>query len=179
MKIRIVHAVPLLVLALLVLASWRGLGRDPTYVPSPLIGRPVPAFVLPTLHDGARTVSDADLRGRPALVNVFGTWCAGCRVEHPVLLELAHRGVHIVGLDWKDDGDAARAWLAELGDPYAWVAFDAAGRTGIDLGVYGAPETFVIDRRGVIRHKHVGPLTAADAERTILPLLAALEAEAP
>jgi cytochrome c biogenesis protein CcmG/thiol:disulfide interchange protein DsbE len=179
MRFKLSHAVPLLVLALLVVAFWRGLGRDPTYVPSPLIGKAVPRFSLPALDDAARMVSDADLVGQPTLVNVFGTWCGGCRAEHPVLLDLARRGVRIVGLDWKDDRDAARAWLAELGDPYQVVAFDAAGGVGIDFGVYGAPETFVVDRKGVIRHKQVGPLTEEDVERTILPLLAALEKEAP
>lgn len=179
MNFRWGHAAPLLVLALLVFAFWRGLGRDPTYVPSPLVGKPVPAFSLPSLHDPARRVTDADLRGAPTLVNVWGTWCAGCRAEHGVLLDLARGGVRIVGLDWKDDADAARAWLRELGDPYLAVGYDAAGTVGIDWGVYGAPETFVVDRRGVIRYKHVGPLTAADVAATIQPLLDELAQEAP
>jgi len=172
--------VPLLVLVLLVAALWRGLGRDPTLVPSPLIGRTAPAFDLPALHDATVRVRTTDLVGQPTLVNVWGTWCVGCRAEHAVLLDLARRGgARIVGLDWKDDREAARAWLRELGDPYAVVAFDAEGRVGIDWGVYGAPETFVLDRHGVIRYKHVGPLTAEDAARVLAPLLRQLAEEAP
>jgi cytochrome c biogenesis protein CcmG/thiol:disulfide interchange protein DsbE len=179
MNVRWSHAVPLLVLALLVFAFWRGLGRDPTVVPSPLIGKPAPQFALPSLHDPAVTITKADLVGQPTLVNVWGTWCAGCRAEHGELLVLAARGVRIVGLDWKDDPAAARAWLAELGDPYQLVVHDASGTAGIDWGVYGAPETFVLDRKGVIRHKHIGPLGRADVEGVILPLLDALAKEAP
>ena len=179
MNLRWSHAAPLLVLALLVFAFWRGLGRDPTVVPSPLIGKPAPQFALPSLHDPARTVTHADLLGEPKLVNVWGTWCAGCRAEHDELLALAARGVRIVGLDWKDDPAAARAWLTELGDPYWLVVHDATGTAGIDWGVYGAPETFVLDRKGTIRHKHIGPLTRADVDAVILPLLDALAKEAP
>ena len=172
--------VPLLLLALLVAAFWRGLGRDPAYVPSPLIGKAVPAFDLPSLLDPAKRVRSTDLVGQPTLFNVWGTWCGGCRAEHEVLLTLARRdGVRIIGLDWKDDASAARDWLRELGDPFAAVAFDAAGTTGIDWGVYGAPETFVIDRHGVIRHKFIGPLTSDDVNTTLLPLLHRLAQEAP
>lgn len=172
--------VPLLVLALLVLAFWRGLGRDPTYVPSPLIGKPAPAFDLPALHDPAARVRATDLIGQPTLLNIWGTWCAGCRAEHDVLLAVARSGrVRLVGLAWKDDAVAARAWLDELGNPYSVVAFDADGRVGIDWGVYGAPETFVLDRHGVIRHKHVGPLTPDDIARVIEPLLHRLAQETP
>lgn len=179
MSFRWSHAVPLLVLALLVFAFWRGLGRDPTMVPSPLVGKPAPQFSLPSLRDPAQLVTTADLIGQPTLVNVWGTWCAGCRAEHDELLELQRRGVRIVGLDWKDDADAARAWLRDLGDPYALVAHDATGSVGIDWGVYGAPETFVLDRRGTIRHKHIGALTRQDLETVILPLLDQLAKEAP
>jgi len=173
------NAVPLVVLLALVLAFWRGLGRDPTVVPSPLIGRPAPQFSLPSLRDPAVLVTNAELVGQPTLVNVWGTWCVGCRAEHGMLLDLARRGVRIVGLDWKDDALAARAWLVELGDPYQLVAYDATGSVGIDWGVYGAPETFVLDKRGVIRHKHVGPLTAEEVAGTVLPLLDRLAREAP
>jgi cytochrome c biogenesis protein CcmG/thiol:disulfide interchange protein DsbE len=179
MNLRWSHAVPLLVLVVLAVAFWRGLGRDPTYVPSPLIGRAAPAFALPDLADPGRTVTDADLRDGPTLFNVWGTWCGGCRAEHPVLLDLARRGVRIVGLDWKDEQGEARAWLRELGDPYVAVAYDADGRVGIDWGVYGAPETFVVDRKGVVRYKHIGPLSPQDVEETLMPLLVKLAAEAP
>lgn len=169
--------VPLLVLLLLAAALWSGLGRDPTFVPSPLVGRPVPAFDLPSLADPTRRITAADLRGEVTLVNIWGTWCAGCRQEHGVLLGLARDGVRIVGIDWKDDPDAARQWLRQLGDPYVLVASDAEGRVAIDWGVYGAPETFVVDRDGRVRDKHVGPLTPEVVATRIAPLLATLRQE--
>ncbi len=169
--------VPLLALLLLAAAMWSGLGRDPTFVPSPLVGRPAPQFDLPTLADPTQRFTTADLRGTVTLVNVWGTWCGGCRQEHAVLLGLARDGVRIVGIDWKDDAAAARDWLRQLGDPYAMVAFDADGRVAIDWGVYGAPETFVVDRNGMVRDKHVGPLTAEVVATRIVPLLAALQKE--
>lgn len=169
---------PLLVLLLLAAALWRGLGRDPTLLPSPLIGLPAPAFDLPSLTDPARRVTEADLRGEVTLVNIWGTWCVGCRKEHGVLLALARDGVRIVGIDWKDDPDAARAWLRQLGDPYALVAADADGRVAIDWGAYGAPETFVVDAAGRVRDKHVGPLTAKVVAERIQPLIAELRREA-
>jgi cytochrome c biogenesis protein CcmG/thiol:disulfide interchange protein DsbE len=169
---------PLLVLLLLAAALWRGLGRDPTFVPSPLIGLPVPAFDLPSLTDPTRRVTDQDLRGQVTLVNIWGTWCAGCRKEHDILLALARDGVRIIGIDWKDDPDAARAWLRQLGDPYAAVAVDAEGRVAIDWGAYGAPETFVVDAAGRVRDKHVGALTAEVVATRIAPLIAALQQEA-
>ncbi len=170
---------PLAIFLAIAFFLWRGLSLNPREVPSPLIGKPAPAFVLPSLRDPTQQVSSADLVGTPTLVNVWGTWCGGCRAEHETLLGLARRGVRIVGLDWKDDAAAARSWLLELGDPYQQVAFDGGGSVGIDWGVYGAPETFVLDRKGVIRHKHIGPLTEQDVTTTILPLLERLAAEAP
>lgn len=169
---------PLLVLLLLAAALWRGLGRDPTFVPSPLVGLEAPAFDLPSLADPTRRITQADLRGQVSLVNVWGTWCGGCRKEHGLLLALARDGVRIIGIDWKDDPVAARAWLRDLGDPYALVAVDADGRVAIDWGVYGAPETFVVDKHGKVRDKHVGALTAEVVATRIAPLLAALQREA-
>ena len=170
--------VPLLLLLLLGLAFWRGLGRDPTTVPSPLIGRAAPPFDLPSLTAPAQRVTLVAQAGRPFLLNVWGSWCVGCREEHARLVDMAQRqGMRIVGLDWKDDAEAARAFLAALGDPYLAVAEDADGRAAIDWGVYGAPETFVVDARGVIRYKHVGPLTDEAVTRLIAPLLAQLERE--
>ena len=168
---------PLLVLLLLTAALWRGLGRDPTFVPSPLVGRAAPVFDLPDLDASAPRISDADLRGQVTLVNVWGTWCSGCRQEHAVLLDLARDGVRIIGIDWKDDPVAARAWLRELGDPYAAVAVDQEGRVAIDWGVYGAPETFVVDHEGKVRDKFVGPLTAVVVATRLEPLLATLRKE--
>jgi cytochrome c biogenesis protein CcmG/thiol:disulfide interchange protein DsbE len=176
---RLVRLVPLAVLAGLVVAFWTGLGRDPTAVPSPLIGKRAPAFELPSLEHPSVSVRSSDFAGRVWLLNVWGTWCPGCLEEHEVLLELAaSRGVTLIGLDWKDDPDAARRWLEERGNPYERVAVDADGRTAIDWGVYGAPETFVVDAFGIVRYKHVGPLTPADVERTILPIVARLRGEA-
>ncbi len=176
---------PLVVLLLLAAAMWRGLGRDPTFVPSPLVGKAAPAFDLPALDDPSRRITAADLRGEVTLVNIWGTWCGGCLAEHDELMQLAASGVRIVGIDWNMGGQdpeieaaAARRWLAERGDPYALAAADGAGRVAIDWGAYGAPETFVIDRTGRVRDKHVGPLTPEVVATRILPLVEALRREA-
>jgi cytochrome c biogenesis protein CcmG/thiol:disulfide interchange protein DsbE len=171
---RLRYAVPLAALALLALLLWRGLGLNPREVPSPLVGKPAPAFTLPLLDAtaDARTFSPADMRGRVWLLNVWASWCVACREEHPVLVDLAKRGVvPIVGLNYKDEPAAARAWLARFGDPYLKSAVDADGRVGIDYGVYGVPETYLIDAEGVIRFKHIGPVTARIVEERIRPLL--------
>lgn len=158
--------------ALLIALLAAGLTLDPSRVPSPLIGRPMPSFSAATVHDPARVVAEAQLSG-PALVNVWASWCAACRDEHAVLLALAadHR-VPVYGINYKDRREDAVAWLRRLGDPYVFSVFDESGRIGIDWGVYGVPETFMIDGAGVIRHKHIGPLDAAAAAETLLPLLA-------
>ena len=137
-----------------------GLFRDPSLVPSPLINQPAPAFELPQLLEPERTLGLADLAtGEPVLLNVWATWCVGCRQEHGMLVDLAQRGeIAIFGLNWKDDRQAALQWLERLGDPYVATAVDADGRVAIDWGVYGAPETFLIDGNGIIRFKHIGPL---------------------
>lgn len=177
MKFR--YFIPVIVVALLALVFWRGLFLDPTKVPSPLVGKPVPEFSLPTLHDAEARFTDARFQGQPALLNVFGTWCPGCHTEHALLIELSRSiDIPIYGLNWKDDRRAAIAWLEDDGNPYTDIAFDEVGDVAIDWGVYGAPETFVIDSKGVIRHKHIGILTPEVLEEDILPLLATLEAEA-
>jgi cytochrome c biogenesis protein CcmG/thiol:disulfide interchange protein DsbE len=171
------YLVPLLLFALLAGLLYRGLGLDPKVVPSPLIGKPMPAFSLPRLDDPGTTISDDDLRGKVSILNIWATWCTSCRAEHEVLLELARTGkVAIYGLNYKDNRADAQRWLMQLGNPYVANAFDEDGRTGIDWGVYGAPETFIMDRQGIIRHKHIGPLTAPVLEDEILPLIATLEA---
>jgi cytochrome c biogenesis protein CcmG, thiol:disulfide interchange protein DsbE len=153
---------PLVLLAVLVGFLAVGLDRDPSYVPSPLIGRQAPAFSLPSLDDPARAVTSEALRGDVSLLNVWATWCVGCRAEHEFLLQLARSsGIRILGLNWKDDPVLARRWLAELGNPYAAIAVDADGRVAIDWGVYGAPETFLLDRDGRVLYKHIAPLTEA------------------
>jgi cytochrome c biogenesis protein CcmG/thiol:disulfide interchange protein DsbE len=168
------YYLPLAIFLVLVAYFAVGLGRDPHTIPSPLIGKLAPDFRLPTLGSPEKTLGTADLRGQPVMFNVWASWCTACREEHPLLLRLAREGrVRIYGLDYKDERPAARAFLGQEGDPYRESAFDADGRVGIDFGVYGVPETFVIDPQGVIRYKHIGPLTEEVLQREILPLLAA------
>ena len=151
-----------------------GLQRDPGNIPSPLVGKPAPAFSLESLGDPAWRVGSADFAGRPWLLNVWATWCVGCRDEHAALLQIARENrVPIVGLNWRDDRTLALRWLAQLGNPYASVAYDPDGRTAIDWGVYGAPETFLIDAEGRVIRKHIGPLSIAVWQRDFVPLLAA------
>jgi cytochrome c biogenesis protein CcmG, thiol:disulfide interchange protein DsbE len=155
-----------------------GLTRDPGTLPSALIDRPVPRFELPPIEGMAgKGLASADLAGEVSLLNVFASWCVPCRAEHPLLLGLAERGVVINGIDYKDPAEQAAGWLDELGNPFARIGADRSGRVAIDFGVYGVPETFVIDRAGRIRHRHVGPLQPRDLETTILPLLAQLARE--
>lgn len=152
-------------------------GRDPGAVPSPLVGKPVPSFTLPALADGG-TVSDGDLKGAVTLFNVFASWCLPCRVEHPILMRIAaERKVRVVGLNYKDKPEDATKWLAELGNPFATIASDRQGRVAIDFGVYGVPETFIVDAKGIIRYKHVGPIHPNEYAERIAPLLARLLAE--
>jgi cytochrome c biogenesis protein CcmG/thiol:disulfide interchange protein DsbE len=154
-----------------------GLGLNPREVPSPLVGRPAPAFSLPTLAsspDGK--FSPADMKGQVWLLNVWASWCVSCLQEHPVLMDLARSGaVPLVGLDYKDAGGDARRWLAQHGDPYRLSVTDVDGRVGIDYGVYGVPETYVIDKAGAIRYKRVGPLTAEVLQSTVLPMVRELQ----
>ena len=156
---------PLLAFAALGLLLATGLraGRDPRLVPSPLIDKPAPAFSLPDLVEGRPRVTADALRGKPYLLNVWASWCVACRDDHPVLMRYSRKpgALPIVGLNWKDDAGDAQRWLRQFGDPYAQIAYDFEGRTAIDFGVYGAPETFLVDAEGVIRFKHVGPLTDA------------------
>jgi len=166
---------PLAAFAVLVGFLAIGLTRDPRDVPSPLIGKPAPAFTLPQLHDAAKSFSAADMKGRVWLLNVWASWCVACREEHPVLVEFAKTGqVPIIGLDYKDKVADARQWLDKLGNPYTLTAVDADGRVGIDYGVYGVPETYVIDKQGIIRMKHTGPITSESLNKKILPLVAEL-----
>lgn len=161
--------VPAAALAALVVLFAVGLTRDPSKIPSPLIGKAAPAFDLPML-EGGRLDLDS-LRGQVVLVNFWASWCTPCLEEHPLLMELARSGVKIVGMNYKNDAQAARQWLARHGNPFSVIAQDQDGRVGLDWGVYGVPETFVVDASGVIRHKHVGPLTRAAWEADLAPLL--------
>ncbi len=167
-------AIPLFVFLLLVVLLWAGLGKDPSMVPSPLIGKPMPAFDLPRLDDPTQRLTDQDLRGRVSLLNVWATWCVGCRQEHATLLAIAQTGAApIYGLNWKDDRLQARAWLERLGNPYVATGVDADGRVAIDWGVYGAPETFLIGADGRVIYKHIAPLTLEIWEREFLPRIRA------
>jgi len=171
------YLVPLLLFVLLVGLLYRGLSLDPKLVPSPLIGKPMPGFTLTRLDDPGKTISDADLKGKVSMLNVWATWCTSCRAEHQTLVEFARTGkLAIFGLNYKDNRADAQRWLMQLGNPYIANAFDPDGRTGIDWGVYGAPETFIMDKHGIIRHKHIGPLTDQVIANEILPLIAKLEA---
>jgi cytochrome c biogenesis protein CcmG/thiol:disulfide interchange protein DsbE len=161
-----------LVFAVLVGFFVVGLRQDPGEIPSPLVGKPAPGFSLESLGDPTWKVGSGDYSGRPWVLNVWATWCVGCRDEHQTLLAIARDNrVPIVGLNWRDDRALALRWLEQLGNPYVSVAYDPEGQTAIDWGVYGAPETFLIGADGKVVRKHVGPLTAEIWERDFLPLL--------
>lgn len=171
---------PLLVFVAIGIFFGIGLTRDPREIPSPLIGRPVPAFSLPAVQGRSLGLASDDLRGDVSLVNVFASWCAACREEHPLLMEIkAASTVPVHGLNYKDRPGDAAAWLDKLGDPYTRTGADVNGRVGIDWGVYGVPETFVIDRDGRIAYKHIGPITPAAWNEKLLPLIRRLQAKAP
>lgn len=160
------------IIALLAAGVWLSRNPDREALPSPLIGRTAPAFELPLLHDPARRFGSQELAGEPYLLNVWGSWCPGCRDEHPVVAALADSGrVRVVGYNWKDQPDDALRWLQHFGDPYHLVVADMEGRTAIEWGIYGAPETFLVDASGTVRWKHVGPLTEAVVRDELSPLL--------
>jgi cytochrome c biogenesis protein CcmG/thiol:disulfide interchange protein DsbE len=155
-----------------------GLERDPSRIPSVLIDKPLPAFDLPAIEGFEKGLSSADVKGRVALINIFGSWCASCVIEHPVLMQIAaSEEALLLGLDWKDEKGAGTAWLQQHGNPYALVGDDASGRTAIDLGVTGAPETFIVDKKGRIRYKHVGPIDMQTWRERLKPIVEALDQE--
>ncbi len=169
---------PLVAFLVLVGFLYVGLGLNPHEVPSPLIGKPAPAFTLPQLHDPAKQFSAQDMKGKVWLLNVWSSWCVSCREEHPVLVELAQQNVvPIYGLDYKDKREDGMGWLERGGNPYVLSASDTEGRVGIDYGVYGVPETYVIDKQGVIQYKEIGPVTPQSLQTKILPLVAQLQAK--
>jgi cytochrome c biogenesis protein CcmG, thiol:disulfide interchange protein DsbE len=168
--------IPLAIFLVLVVFLWMGLGRDPSIVPSPLIDKPAPAFKLTQLHNPNESLGVEDLKGKVWLLNVWASWCVSCREEHPILLQLAKsKLLPVYGLDYKDKPEQALQWLAQNGDPYTASVVDGDGRVGIDYGVYGVPETFLIDKAGVIRYKQIGPITAAALKDKILPLAQELQ----
>jgi len=167
---------PLAIFILLVGFLAVGLRLNPREVPSPLVGKAAPAFELPVLHQPDKRFVPGDMRGKVWLLNVWASWCVSCREEHPVLMELSKRSVMpILGLNYKDKGEDAQRWLKQFGDPYQLSVVDADGRIGIDYGVYGVPETYLIDAEGVIRYKQIGPLTQAILDDKVLPLAKALK----
>ncbi|WP_339082350.1 DsbE family thiol:disulfide interchange protein [Pseudomonas sp. TMP9] len=166
---RLLLLLPLAMFLALAVILYRGLFIDPSELPSALIGKPFPAFSLPSVQSG-QTLTEADLKGKPALVNVWATWCVACRVEHPMLNKLLKQGVTIHGVNYKDDNAAAQKWLVEFHDPYQLNINDARGTLGLDLGVYGAPETFLIDKQGIIRHKFVGVIDERVWREQLAPL---------
>lgn len=172
------YAVPLGMFLLLAVLLGIGLRLNPREVPSPLVGKPAPAFTLPQLHQPAESFSPPAMQGKVWLFNVWASWCTSCREEHPVLMSLARSGaVPIIGLNYKDKREDGIAWLKRFGDPYALSAFDEKGSVGIDYGVYGVPETYLIDKKGVIRFKQIGIVTPDIVRARILPLVDSLNRE--
>jgi cytochrome c biogenesis protein CcmG/thiol:disulfide interchange protein DsbE len=170
-------AIPLAIFVALAIFFAVGLTRDPREVPSPFIDKPAPSFKLEQLHEASRAFAPEDMKGKVWLLNVWASWCVSCRVEHPLLVEMSKKNVvPIVGLNYKDRREDGVAWLTKFGNPYSLSAYDVDGRVGIDYGVYGVPETFVIDKMGVIRYKQIGPITQEALDATILPLIKKLSA---
>jgi cytochrome c biogenesis protein CcmG/thiol:disulfide interchange protein DsbE len=171
---RLAYLIPIILFAALVIGLTVGLGSDPERLPSALIDRPAPEFVLPPLNDKPG-LARADLGGRVMLVNFFASWCAPCRIEHPVLARFAASGrVPVYGIDYKDKPEDALKWLGSLGDPYGRIGVDRDGRIAIDWGVYGVPETYLVDRAGRVRYRYAGPVTAEVLKQEILPRIEAL-----
>lgn len=166
--------IPIALFALIGVLLWYGLSLDPKHIPSPLIDKPLPDFRLSKVHAPKETVSANDLKGRAYLLNVWASWCVACREEHPLLMEVQRlKLAPLIGLNYKDTREDAMGFLGRLGNPYEFSLSDPKGRLGIDLGVYGVPETFVIDAEGVIRYKHIGPVTEQALREKILPRLRA------
>ncbi len=168
--------IPLVLFLVLAVFLAIGLNRDPHEVPSPLINKPAPAFEIPQLSESNQSFSPASMKGQVWVLNVWASWCVACREEHPVLVELGKSKIApIIGLDYKDKREDALAMLAKQGNPYQLSAFDSNGRVGIDYGVYGVPETYVIDKAGIIRFKHIGPITMDLLNKKIYPLISELQ----
>lgn len=168
--------IPLIAFAGLALLLFVGVrmnsGKDNSAIPSPLIGKPAPQFALPVLNAPDKIIKTDDLKGQAYLLNVWGSWCPACQIEHPIITELAESGkVRVIGYNYKDETEAANRWLQQFGNPYDTILVDESGRAALDWGIYGAPETFLIDAKGIVRWKHVGPITREIIEQEILPTL--------
>jgi cytochrome c biogenesis protein CcmG, thiol:disulfide interchange protein DsbE len=176
----LVYGIPIAIFIVIGVTFYKGLEFNPTYIPSPLLGRPAPVYETPTLEDPAKTTGTDDFLGQVSLVNVWATWCSGCRQEHGFLTELARQGrVPIYGVNWRDDRISALDWLNTLGNPYVASAFDADGSVAIDWGVYGAPQTFLVGPDGTVLYKHIAPLTPQVWQREFVPRLRELCGEGP
>jgi cytochrome c biogenesis protein CcmG/thiol:disulfide interchange protein DsbE len=172
------YIIPLVLFIILAVFLALGLNLKPSEIPSPFINKPAPEFSAPNLNAPSEKLTPADLKGQVWLFNVWASWCVSCRAEHPILNQLAQQNaVVIIGLNYKDKPIDAKNWLNTLGNPYNISIMDQDGRIGIDYGVYGVPETFVIDKKGLIRYKHTGPVSAEDVQQIFLPLIAKLQAE--
>ena len=176
MRLRFI--LPLMAFLVMVIFLGIGLKLDPHDVPSPLINKPAPAFTLPQLHEPQKTFSPADMKGKVWLLNVWASWCVSCRQEHIYLTEFArNRSINLMGLNYKDEPAAAMQWLERLGNPYKISISDIDGMAGLDWGVYGVPETFIIDKQGVVRHKQTGPVDPTILQTIIMPLIEQLNRE--
>ncbi|PJD96898.1 MAG: DsbE family thiol:disulfide interchange protein [Legionella sp.] len=175
MNKRFWKALPIVLFLVLSLFLWRGLSLNPHELPSVQLGKPLPAFLLPQLNQPSVLMHSNELRGQVFLLNVWASWCAACIEEQVFLMQLARKGVLIYGLNYKDDATNARLWLKQWGNPYTQIMSDVSGKTAIDLGVYGAPETFLIDKKGIIRYRHAGIIDEALWQKEIAPLMQKLE----
>jgi cytochrome c biogenesis protein CcmG/thiol:disulfide interchange protein DsbE len=170
--------IPLFIFTIVVLFLWRGLHQDPRELPSTLIGKPMPVFALSRLDQPGQQLTQQDFLGHVSLLNVWATWCAACQMEHPVLMDIANsHTVMLYGLNYKDQQTKAQQWLQQYGDPYQAVAYDPQGELGLNLGVYGTPETFLLDKQGIIRYRYIGPLDTAAWQNELLPRIQRLLAE--
>ena len=175
---RLRFSLPLMAFLVMVVFLGIGLKLDPHEVPSPLINKPAPAFTLPQLHEPQKTFSPADMKGKVWLLNVWASWCVSCRQEHVYLTEFARDGsINLMGLNYKDEPAAAMQWLERLGNPYKISISDIDGMAGLDWGVYGVPETFIIDKKGIVRHKQTGPVDPTILQTIIMPLIEQLNRE--
>jgi len=170
------YLIPVAVFLLMVVILFIGLGRDPRRVPSPLIDKPAPAFDLPLLYDMDQRMTQEIFKGKVSLLNVWASWCVSCRQEHALLMRIARdTDVPIIAFNYKDEAADAKKYLSRYGDPYASIGFDYEGRAAIDWGVYGTPETFVIDKQGIVRHKHTGPISEKNLQEELMPLIRKLQ----
>jgi len=173
---RVFYLLPIVVIVLMGIAFYVQLGSDPQKLPSALIDKPLPVFNLPPIEGTGEGFASTDLKGKVALINVWASWCPPCRIEHPILMHMAGAGIPIYGVNYKDKPEDAKRFLTQLGNPFIAGGADREGKLAIDLGVYGYPETFIVDANGIIRYRHAGPINKPDWEHTIRPIVQKLQA---